>query len=208
MITRVFNINNLKFSNLLFLRNKSHVTKISLAFITACLTGLFAQIKIYLPWTPIPITLQTLAVLGSGIFLGAFYGSLSQYIYLIFGIIGIPWFTGKNAGISVLFGASGGYLIGFIIASYLTGIVVEKLLKNQQSLRKTLVLLLTVNFVVIYTFGLIFLYLWFTIITDTSISFRKLLEQGMFPFIIGDLLKIGILMLILQNHLLQKKLLI
>lgn len=208
MVTRVFNINNLKLSSLLFLRNESHITKIFLAFLTACLTGLFAQIRIYLPWTPIPITLQTLAVLGSGIFLGALYGCLSQCIYILLGIIGIPWFTGKNAGISVLFGASGGYLIGFIVASYLTGKVTEKLERNQQSLRKTLVLLLTVNFIVVYSLGLFFLFLWFTVISNKSISLWKLLEQGLFPFIIGDLLKIGILMLILQNQLLQKKLII
>ncbi|NHJ04658.1 MAG: biotin transporter BioY [Candidatus Heimdallarchaeota archaeon] len=208
MITRVFIINNQKFSNLLLLRNKSNITKIFLAFFTACLTGLFAQIRIYLPWTPIPITLQTLAVLGGGIFLGASYGSISQCIYILLGIFGIPWFTGKKAGISVLFGASGGYLIGFIIASYLTGIITEKIVKNQQSLRKTLALLLFVNFFVIYGYGLTVLFFWLTSITNTAISFWELLEQGLFPFIIGDLLKIGIIMLILQNQLLIKKLFI
>jgi len=75
----------------------------------ACLTGILAQARIYLPWTPVPITGQTIAVILAGILLGKCWGSISMAIYGIMGIAGIPWLSGATSG----WGPTSGYLLGF-----------------------------------------------------------------------------------------------
>ena len=72
--------------------------KLALAFSFACLTGLAAQVRIPLPFTPVPLTGQVLAVILSGIALGGYYGGLSQIFYVGFGVMGLPWFSGGGSG--------------------------------------------------------------------------------------------------------------
>ncbi len=67
----------------------------------ACITGVLAQIVIPLPWTPVPVTGQTLAVLFAGIVLGRYWGGISMALYLAIGLLGVPWFTGMTGGYSV-----------------------------------------------------------------------------------------------------------
>ncbi|HLG19604.1 MAG TPA: biotin transporter BioY [Bdellovibrionota bacterium] len=86
----------------------------------AILTGLGAWIKIPLPFTPVPITLQTAAVLASGVVLGR-DGLYAQLLYLLLGGIGLPMFAGAHSNLLYLFGATGGYLIGFVASAALTG---------------------------------------------------------------------------------------
>jgi biotin transport system substrate-specific component len=93
------------------------LNKLSMIFLFACLTALGASIKIYLPFTPVPITLQVFFVLLSGIVLGKWMGGLSQIFYVGMGAAGIPWFTAQSA----LTGITGGYLIGFILAATFIG---------------------------------------------------------------------------------------
>ena len=81
----------------------------------ACITGLMAQIVIPLPWTPVPITAQTFAVLCSGLFLGKKYGCLSQILYVVLGVAFIPWFGGMTGGLEIFLGSTCGFFIGFII---------------------------------------------------------------------------------------------
>jgi len=94
----------------------------------ACVTGLLAQIKISLPWTPVPITGQTFAVLLTGVLLGRWWGGISQVIYVVMGVVGIPWFAGLSGGYSALIGPSGGYIIGFILAALFLGISLTNIL--------------------------------------------------------------------------------
>ena len=70
----------------------STATKILMSLMMACLTGIMAQLIIPLPWTPVPITAQTFAVLCSGLLLGKKYGCLSQVLYVVLGIAFVPWF--------------------------------------------------------------------------------------------------------------------
>lgn len=98
--------------------------KVALAFGMAAGTGILAQARI--PLTPVPVTGQVLAVLLAGVFLGRFYGGLSQVIYVGAGAAGLPWFAGFTGGSAVLTGATGGYLIGFVIAAELIGCVNER----------------------------------------------------------------------------------
>ena len=111
------------------------------AALFAALTAAVAWFKIPLPFTPVPITLQTLVVLLSGAMLGAYYGALSMIIYLSLGVIGLPVFAGGSSGIGVLFGPTGGYLFSYPIAAFVIG----KMLEN----KKLDVLLKYFSFIVI-----------------------------------------------------------
>ncbi|MDO5811287.1 MAG: biotin transporter BioY, partial [Methanobrevibacter sp.] len=108
-----------------------------------------AQIIIPLPWTPVPITAQTFAVLCSGLFLGKKYGCLSQIFYVILGVAFIPWFGGMTGGLEILLGSTGGFLIGFIIASYFIGYITEKYANARNFTRMTAVIGIA-NFALIY----------------------------------------------------------
>jgi biotin transport system substrate-specific component len=92
----------------------------------ALLTFAGAAIRIPLPFTPVPITLQTFFVLCSGAFLGGFAGSASQLLYILFGIAGFSVFTGSGAGALYLCGPTGGYLAGFVLASLVSGLAVSR----------------------------------------------------------------------------------
>ena len=94
--------------------------KVVLALGFACLTGFLAQVRFYLPWTPIPITGQSFAVLLSAIILERWSG-ISQVMYAGVGAAGVPWFAGWKGGIGVIAGPTGGYIIGFIIAAFFLG---------------------------------------------------------------------------------------
>jgi biotin transport system substrate-specific component len=168
----------------------SNANKLVMAFFMACITGLMAQIVIPLPWTPVPITAQTFAVLLAGILLGRFWGGLSMIVYLVIGLLGVPWFTGMNGGIGVVTGATGGFLIGFIMAALFLGYFADKHI-NARSFMPMLGLLLFANFFLIYIPGLIGLGAWIYIVNGTAPGIWTLLAMGLLPFIVGDVIKIG-----------------
>lgn len=168
----------------------STITKIVFSFLMACITGLMAQIIIPLPWTPVPITAQTFAVLCSGLFLGKKYGCLSQIIYIVLGIAFVPWFGGMTGGLDVLLGSTGGYLIGFIIASYFIGYITEKY-ANARNFTRMFAVIGVANFALIYIPGLIGLALWAHLTQGAVLGVVDLLLMGLVPFIFGDLIKIA-----------------
>ena len=110
--------------------DKNKLKGMVFAALFAALTAAVAWFKIPLPFTPVPITLQTLMVLLSGAMLGSYYGALSMIIYLIVGAIGLPVFAGGASGIGVLFGPTGGYLFSYPIASFAVGKMLEKKKRN------------------------------------------------------------------------------
>ena len=171
------------------IQESSTVTKILMSLLMACFTGIMAQIVIPLPWTPVPITAQTFAVLCSGLFLGKKYGCLSQILYIVLGVAFIPWFGGMTGGLEMLLGSTGGFLIGFIIASYFIGSITEKY-ADARSFRKMVITIGIANFALIYIPGLIGLALWVSLTQGTSIGIVDLLMMGLVPFIIGDIVKI------------------
>lgn len=85
------------------------------------LTSLGAFVRIPLSFTPVPITLQTFFVLLSGAFLGSQLGAVTQLSYIILGLSGLSIFTGAGSGLLYIFGPTGGYLFGFILASLFVG---------------------------------------------------------------------------------------
>ncbi len=163
-------------------------TKILMSFMMACITGIMAQVIIPLPWTPVPITAQTFAVLCSGLFLGKKYGCLSQIIYIVLGIAFIPWFGGMTGGLDIFLGSTFGFFIGFIIASYFVGLITERYVKARNFTRMTITIGIA-NFALIYIPGLAGLAL-FLGIQGTPIGIVSLLMMGLVPFIAGDIVKI------------------
>ena len=163
------------------LYESNFIYKFLLVLCMACLTGLGAQLKIYLPFTPVPFTGQVLFVLLSGTLLGK-YGGLSQAIYLGIGCLGVPWFAaGMRGGTEVLIGITGGYLIGFIIASTIIGFFTETYLKARAF--KFQLSLMLIGIGIIYAFGA----LQFSLIMHTD--FQKTMVLAVIPFIPLDILK-------------------
>jgi biotin transport system substrate-specific component len=162
------------------------LNKLILALSFACLTGLLAQIRFYLPGTPVPVTGQVFAVFLAGILLGK-WGGISQIMYTGIGIAGIPWFAGFNTGLPYLFGPTGGYIIGFIFAAFFLGYFTDRFIKSR-GFFNMLALMLFSTFVLIYIPGLIQLYFWM----GSTIGILELLIIGMVPYIVADLIKAAI----------------
>jgi biotin transport system substrate-specific component len=98
---------------------------IALIAAAVALTAACAQITFYLPWSAVPITGQTFAVLLSGAALGANRGATAMLLYVALGMVGVPIYAGGDHGTSVVFGATGGYLVGFLIAAWAVGKLAE-----------------------------------------------------------------------------------
>ncbi|MHC1589264.1 MAG: biotin transporter BioY [Methermicoccaceae archaeon] len=162
--------------------------KLALAFGFAALTGLAAQVVIFLPWTPVPITAQTFAVLFGAVMLGKHWGGLSQSVYVALGVIGVPWFYGMSGGYEHLLGATGGYLLGFILAACVVGYLSDTYPTSRKGL--SLLALFTLAIVIIYGLGLAQLYLWLSAYSTTPTLF-ELLAMGALPFLPGAILKVA-----------------
>src|SRR5262245_41782242 len=98
-----------------------HVVRVGMVIGFAFLTWAGARVSVPIPFTPVPATLQTLAVLLAGAFLGARAGAASQTIYIMMGIAGLPVFALPGGGPAYLLGPTGGYLAGFVAAPFIVG---------------------------------------------------------------------------------------
>jgi len=149
----------------------------------AFLTGISAKLKIEIGL--VPITGQTLMVLLSGALLGSKKGALSQLIYLLGGIFGIPWFA-RGGGMVYLMSPTFGYILGFVLAAYFVGFLCEK--GFDRKIKSSILAMLLGN-ILIYLPGLFWL--------SKFVGFEKALAIGLYPFIIGDLFKLLLASLIL-----------
>ncbi len=152
------------------------------------LIGLCAHIKVWLPFSPVPVTGQTFAVLMLAALLGARRGCLAVLAYIIEGAAGLPVFA-VGVGPAVLLGPTGGYLFGFIPAAYITGRLAEKGWDRRFG---TTVLAMVFGNLVIYSFGL--LWLCCRLRFNTTV-----LTLGLYPFIVGDLVKIILATILLPS---------
>ena len=143
--------------------------------------GTAAGAYIIVPIPPVPITLQTLFLYLAGALLGGRLALLSQVVYLLLGIIGLPVFAGGKAGLGVLFGPTGGYLIGFLPAAYIVG-KWNEMLKTPSFL--SVLLSMIAGTVPVYLLGI--LQLSFV----AKLDLVKAVSVGMLPFLIGDGIKI------------------
>jgi len=158
--------------------------KLALAIGMACLTGLLAQARIILPWSPVPVTGQTFAVLLAGVFLGRWWGGASMAIYAVLGFAGVPWFSGWASGL----GATGGYIFGFVLAALFLGHFTDKYIRSRSFL-SMLGLMLSASLILIYVPGLIWLGLWLNLVKGSPATFVSLLTMGLIPFLAGDVIK-------------------
>ena len=145
----------------------------------ALLTALFAQFTIRLPFTPVPITGQTFAVLLSGAALGMVAGGTSQLLYLVLGTF-LPFYADGASGTEVLFGSTGGYLFGFVVAAALVGKLAER--RHDRRVPSAVTAFLTGS-LVIYVFGVIGL------MASADLDLLTAVELGVVPFLLGDTIK-------------------
>jgi biotin transport system substrate-specific component len=157
------------------------VADAALVALGAALVALAAQITIALPFTPVPITGQTFAVVLVGGALGAARGAASLSLYLLLGLVGMPVYSDGGSGWDVISGATGGYLVGFLLAAGLTGFLAER--RWDRRLSSSIAAMLTGN-VVIYLVGVP----WLASVADYGLE--EALEKGLYPFVVGDLLKL------------------
>jgi len=172
--------------------------KLALAVGIAMLTGLLAQLRFYLPWSPVPLTGQTFGALFAGIALGTWWGGISMALYAGLGAAGIPWFQGWQGGIAYLAGPTGGYIVGFIFAALFLGYFTDKFVRSR-SFFAMFGLMLFANFVLIYGPGLLQLNLWLTNVKGTPVEFGQLMTMGAIPFIAGDITKAAFAALITRG---------
>ncbi len=154
------------------------------------LTALGAQMAIYLPFTPVPITMQTFVILLGAAALGAQRAAIAQIIYLLLAIAGLPILADGKGGLSAIFGATSGYLLGFIFASLLVGHLANRYSTNRI---KNVFISYLLGSIVIYFLGALGLIIYL----DMSVFSAIML--GITPFIIGDLLKAIVASLLLPT---------
>jgi biotin transport system substrate-specific component len=163
------------------LKKNALIFDIVLIFGASVLIALSAQIAIPVPFSPVPITGQTLAVLLTGALLGSRRGAMAVLIYLLEGSIGMPVFASAKFGIVHLLGPTGGYLIGFIPAAVTTGLLAER--GWDRNLLLT-VLTMTIATVIIFICGLIWL--------SRFPGVDNVFIMGLYPFIPGALIKVAL----------------
>lgn len=146
---------------------------------------LIVSAKFQVPFYPVPMTLQPLVVLLLGVALGSRLGAATVLLYLAQGAAGLPVFAGtpeKGVGLAYMVGPTGGYLLGFALAAYVTGWLAER---GFDRTRLGTALAMSLGMVVIYSLGL----LWLGVFVGYN---ANLLHLGLTPFVLGDLLKIAL----------------
>ncbi len=151
----------------------------ALVLVAALLTAACAQIEFPVPGSPVPISGQTFAVLLTGAALGAHRGALGQMLYVALGLA-LPFYSGGDSGASVLFGATGGYLFGFIIAGYAVGRLAE--LRQDRTFLRAFPAF-TAGQLIIFGLGVP----WLAI--SAGLTPGEAVAAGFTPFILGGILK-------------------
>lgn len=156
---------------------------IALVVAGALLIYLTARISIPVPGSPVPITGQTFGVLLVGGALGFRRGLIAIALYVLLGVVGLPFFADAKGGLSVIWGATGGYLIGFVVAGAVVGRLAE--LGWDRRIGGALGAML-VGSVIIYAIGLP----WLQVVTGFTVE--KTIAEGLTPFLVGDAMKLAL----------------
>ena len=170
------------------------VKKLAICSLCCALTCVLAMVAI--PIGVVPITFATIGVYISGGLAGTFYGAISQILYLFLVFLGLPFTARFHGGPAVLFGPTGGYMFAYVLMASLTGFFYKRFTKNSKSYAKKMFW-----FFVGAVIGTIFCYfsgtVWFC--NHSKMSFLKSLSVCVYPFIIGDLLKIIATMIVVPR---------
>ncbi|OPJ64432.1 biotin transporter BioY [Clostridium oryzae] len=161
---------------------------LTLCGLFAAITCVLAQISIQLPFSPVPFTLQVMAVYLAGVILGGKRGFISQLVYVALGAIGVPVFANFTGGASIILGPTGGFVIAFpfmaLIAGYST---------NKYKSKIYIVIAMIIALLFCYIFGAV----WLSVIG--KMSFTSALKVAVLPFILFDAVKIVIVAIIGLN---------
>ena len=171
-----YSSNNSLVSSLLCKKTNDFVYVLLTSIIGSFLLAISSKVQI--PLTPVPVTLQTLVLLVMSMFLGWRGAVGATSLYLFQGVIGLPVFA-HGGGFIILFGPTGGYLFGFLIASLVVGYLAEKGWDKSVVLTFTS---MTIGTLIIYLFGVI----WLSYLKDLNTA----MVFGLLPFITPDILKI------------------
>lgn len=164
--------------------------EVAAAGLLAALTAVLAYVRIPVPWSPVPVSGQSLAVMLAGALLGPRLGALSQAVYVLLGAIGLPVYAGGMGGLPVLLGPTGGYLFGFILGAYVTG----RLARTGDRPRPARLVAAFVlgGVLAVYVPGVVQL----ALVTGTSL--RQAVVMGALPFLPGDGLKVAVAVVLLR----------
>jgi len=160
---------------------------IVLASLMAALTAVGAYI--YVPIGPVPIILSTLFVILSGLLLGSRWGLTSMALYLLVGAIGLPVFAGGKGGFAHFMGPTGGYLFGYLFASWITGFISER----SRGRMIVDIFAVIIGSLVLYAVGVP----WLKMVTQ--MSWTKALMVGVLPFLIGDAIKASAVVILARS---------
>lgn len=162
-------------------RLSSRARHVALIFAGALLIYLTARIAFPVPGSPVPVTGQTFGVLLVGGALGFRRGLAATAVYVALGLIGLPFFAEGKGGLSIVLGATGGYLIGFVIAGAIVGRLAE--LGWDRHLAGA-VGAMAIGNALIYVVGLP----WLAVVTRSDV--QTTLANGLYPYVLGDILKL------------------
>ena len=165
----------------------SGLIRVAAVLFVTVLTAAAAQISIPLPFTPVPFTLQPMVVLLGGAVLGSRLGMASQVLYLLAGIAGLPVFAASPVlpqGALRLLGPTGGYLLSYPLAAFITGALAERGFDRRYF---TSVLAMTAGLIVIFTFGVLWLALF---ARPVARGLSVALQTGLYPFLPADIVKL------------------
>jgi len=164
----------------LYFNSRNIFLDIFMILVSVVFLGVLANIRI--PLWPVPITMQTFGVFAIAFFFGSRKGLLSILAYVLAGIVGFGVFAGRSSGMDVMMGPTGGYILGFLVAVFFVGYMIEKGYGRD---KKSVLLCMVIGNLVIYLFGIIGLRLYFA-----DFTWWKILIVGVIPFLIGDAIKI------------------
>ena len=158
----------------------ARVRDAALVLMGAGVTGLAAQVSIHTPLSPVPFTLQTLAVLVVGASLGTVRGTLSIALYALAGIAGVPWYANHTSGWG---GPSFGYVLGFVVAAFVTGALAKR---GADRHVVSTVGLMALGTIVVYAVGTVWL------AKDLNVGAVEAFKLGVRPFLATDAIKVGL----------------
>jgi biotin transport system substrate-specific component len=162
-------------------RTEPLILKVSGAAAFALLMILAAQIRIPLPFTPVPMTLQTFVAPLAGAFLGATWGAASMGLYLLLGLAGLQVFAAASSGIIFFSAPTAGYVLGFILAAAFVG----RLTRDSFASSLRILLMLIGSHLLIFLCGVAGLCF------NAGMTLQDAIAKGVLPFVVGDLLKIA-----------------
>ena len=152
------------------------IIKISVCTSVICV---IAPLSIVTPFSIVPISLSTLIIYTVLIILGGLDGTVSVVLYILLGMCGLPVFSGYSGGIAKVLGPTGGYIIGYIFMSFISGIFIDK---NTHMIK--IIFGMIFGTIILYVFGT------FWLMFQTKLTFVEALFAGVIPFILGDIIKI------------------